>query len=110
MVQPTGFDLSVFSLVAMPDEYAQGDPYQVEYNLQEDFHQRRLELTLELLSAAIADRSLKAKILDVGCGEGHLTAAFKRSYPQTEVTALDCSLYAIHKAQTSCRDIDFLVC
>jgi len=95
--------------ISISDEYAQGDPYKMEYNLETSFHQRRLELTLEMLSSAMADCPEEARILDVGCGEGHLTAAFKGAYPRAEVTALDRSVHAIRQARALFTDIDFLV-
>ncbi|CAH2407058.1 class I SAM-dependent methyltransferase [Mesorhizobium escarrei] len=88
------------------DEYAGGDPYSVETtHTRSSFHQRRFDLTLDLLRGlGHLDR-----ILDVGCGEGHITAEIKRQFPKAEVHGLDYSLSAIRKAHLAYPDISFSV-
>ena len=88
------------------DEYAGGDPYSVETTqTRTPFHQRQFDLTLDLLRGlGHLDR-----ILDVGCGEGHITAEIKRQFPKAEVHGLDYSLSAIRKAHITYPDISFSV-
>ena len=43
----------------------------------------------------------------MGCGQGHITAKIKESYPSAEISALDYSLSAIEYAVSHFSDIDF---
>lgn len=91
------------------DEYADGDPYRVEENLDSTFHQTRLKWTLKLVETALAKNERHPRILDVGCGEGHLTAALQRDFPTAQMAALDCSLAAIRTATARYPGIQFAV-
>ncbi len=91
------------------DEYAGSDPYTVEQNIDNEFHQRRISLTLELLREAVKGRQGKIRILDLGCGEGHITAKMREALPDAEVTGLDYSLSAIEYAHDHFPEIDFAV-
>lgn len=93
------------SEIAASDEYAEADPYSVEENLTGPFHQRRIDLTLELLGNT--DRP--GRILDVGCGEGYITGIIKRAFPDADVHGMDYSLSAIRKAHADFPDISFSV-
>lgn len=90
------------------DEYGEKDPYSVEGDLDSEFQQRRIQSTLELIlsTQAVAEGS---KILDLGCGEGFITAEIKKHYPEVEVSGLDYSLSAIDFAAQNFKDIDFCV-
>lgn len=91
--------------VARSDEYAGGDPYSVETKSNSQFQRRRFDLTLDLLrSVGRLDR-----ILDVGCGEGHITAEIKRQFPEAEVHGLDYSLSAIRRAHAAYSEVSFSV-
>jgi len=61
--------------LAASDEYVNSDPYTVEQNIDNAFHRRRMELTVDLLRQAISFVRGTPKILDLGCGQRHLTHA-----------------------------------
>ncbi|MBT2133575.1 methyltransferase domain-containing protein [Croceibacterium sp. LX-88] len=74
------------------------------------FHQRRIDLTLDLIRCATQQLGTESpRILDVGCGEGHITAEIQKSFPKAEIHALDYSLSAISKAYKQFPDISFSV-
>lgn len=109
-IHPSGFKIFLLPHeVAVSDEYAQSDPYSVELNIQSDFHQIRIKSTLELIKGCIENHNNKYKILDLGCGQGHITARIKDSYPNTEVSGLDYSVSAINYANEKFSSIDFIV-
>lgn len=87
------------------DEYAGGDPYAVE--VDDPFHRRRLEATLALLARGLTAEG--PRVLDCGCGEGHITGAIQRAFPGAEVSGLDCSSSAIARAVGRHPAIDFIV-
>jgi|HigsolmetaAR202D_1030399.scaffolds.fasta_scaffold27991_2 Trans-aconitate methyltransferase len=91
--------------IAKSDEYSEGDPYSVEDRLDSPFHRRRFNLTLELLRDVAPFKHL----LDVGCGEGHITAEIKKRFPEAEIHALDYSISAIRKAHRKYPGIHFAV-
>jgi 2-polyprenyl-3-methyl-5-hydroxy-6-metoxy-1,4-benzoquinol methylase len=91
------------------EEYQQGDPFGIEDKLKGDFHKGRIKDTISLISMLIKDKSTDIKLLDIGCGQGHITAAIKRKFPQFEISGLDCSLNAITKANSLYKDIDFIL-
>ena len=62
-----------------------------------------------MLATAIPKQSDSPRILDVGCGEGHITAAIQTQFPQAEITAFDASLSAISRASQSYPDLVFEV-
>jgi 2-polyprenyl-3-methyl-5-hydroxy-6-metoxy-1,4-benzoquinol methylase len=91
------------------EEYHDGDPFGIEDKLEGDFHKGRIKDTISLINIFIKDKSTDIKLLDIGCGQGHITAAIKRKFPQFEISGLDCSLNAITKANSLYKDIDFIV-
>jgi len=88
------------------DEYKGNDPYTVIDNLQSDFHQRRLNCTIELLNHSKSSRNLK--LLDLGCGQGHFTEKIKKLFPCYDVYGLDYSISAIDYAHSNFSNIDFV--
>jgi ubiquinone/menaquinone biosynthesis C-methylase UbiE len=88
------------------DEYTQGDPYHVEYQLMQPFHQRRLRLTLALIND---NCTFRAKVLDIGCGEGHITDAIRRIHGVDFVCGVDYSTIAVKKAARKYPLINFCV-
>jgi len=60
------------------DEYSEGDPYAVAENLDKPFHKLRVDMTIDLLAQVIGGEP-GLSILDVACGEGHITAAIHRA-------------------------------
>ena len=91
------------------DEYAESDPYEVADKMDSPFHRQRFDKTLELLANAIPKQSDSPRILDVACGEGHISAAIQRQFPEAEVSAFDASLSAISRASQAYPNIDFEV-
>lgn len=92
------------------DEYEKGDPYSVENKIDTAFHCRRENATIELIRGVFLKNECEGKrILDIGCGEGHITAAIKKAFPFCEMSALDCSISAIEKAVVKFPGIDFVV-
>jgi ubiquinone/menaquinone biosynthesis C-methylase UbiE len=89
------------------DEYGHGDPYEVE--LETPFQIRRINCTIRLARRALAECAQRPKILDIGCGLGHLTAALSREFPNAELSGLDYSISAIDSAIDLYPEIDFAV-
>ena len=89
------------------DEYNEDDPYSVSDNIESDFHQRRFKYTNQLIRKFAPNKKLK--ILDLGCGEGHLTGVIKNQNIEYEVYGLDYSISAIEYANKNFPDIDFVV-
>lgn len=87
------------------DEYHKNDPYSVFENLTSDFHQRRLNCTLELIMKSKSSK----KLLDLGCGQGHFTNKIKEKFSDYHVFGLDYSISAIEYASTKYKNIDFVV-
>ena len=90
------------------DEYKEGDPYKVKLGLQSDFQQSRIKATLSLIQNIIGSRK-HPKILDIACGEAHITNKIKQLIPQAEVAGFDGSVSAIRYAVAKFVDIDFCV-
>jgi 2-polyprenyl-3-methyl-5-hydroxy-6-metoxy-1,4-benzoquinol methylase len=91
------------------DEYRKTDPYAVDLNAS-PFHQRRAACTLEMIETAVSSSHQESpKILDLGCGRGHLTARIREEFPHAELSALDASLSAIDYAAEHFPGIDFAV-
>jgi 2-polyprenyl-3-methyl-5-hydroxy-6-metoxy-1,4-benzoquinol methylase len=93
------------------DEYGEDDPYDVLDGAGEmtSFHQCRLNGTVRLLEEATQHVRTHPKILDLGCGLGHITAQIQRRFPSAEVSGLDASISAIAAAKKSYEGIDFVV-
>lgn len=104
-----GFKLSSEADSSDPsDEYAEGDPYSVEKNLSSAFHRRRFDLTLALIAEAVTNEQ-SPTILDLGCGQGHITQAIKTAFPRATVSGLDKSVSAIRYANENFCGIEFVV-
>jgi SAM-dependent methyltransferase len=80
------------------DEYSDGDPYEVHRSLNNEFHQRRIQSTLHLLSSGIGESNERPKILD---------NAIKERYPDARISGLDYSFSAINFAVRNFSGIDF---
>mgnify|MGYP001598248469 CR=1 FL=1 len=107
---PKGFLIFLSpEMIEASDEYADSDPYTVEQNIGSDFHRRRIALTLELLLEAVALIGGKPRVLDLGCGQGHITEKMRQALPDAEITGLDASLSAVEYAHDHFSGIDFAV-
>lgn len=91
------------------DEYCEGDPYTVAGNLNKPFHKQRVDLTIDLLAQGMGKDFRGLRILDVACGEGHITAAIHLAFPAAEILAFDGSLSAIRSAHHAYEGITFAV-
>ncbi len=91
------------------DEYKESDPYTVELNYESDFHQRRIQCTLDLITQVANHLPDKLRILDLGCGQGHITSKIHTNFPNSEVLGLDYSVSAIEYAVTHYPNIEFAV-
>ena len=91
------------------DEYSESDPYRVEEEFHSEFHKRRVACTLHLTKLCAINKSSNLKILDLGCGEGHITSKIIEALPGAEVCGLDYSLSAITYAVNHFAGIDFCV-
>jgi len=97
------------------DEYAASDPYSFEQNIDGEFHTRRIEITVELVREAISLRQERSallpvsQILDLGCGQGHITEKIRQVLNGAAITGLDYSVSAIEYAHEHFPDIDFAV-
>lgn len=83
--------------IALSDEYADADPYSVGEAITSPFQKRRIDLTLELMNS-VAAKDQTIRILDIGCGEGHITGEIQKAFPKADIHALDYSFSAISKA------------
>ncbi|MEZ6047568.1 MAG: class I SAM-dependent methyltransferase [Planctomycetaceae bacterium] len=109
-LHPDGFKIFLHpDKLEASDEYAEADPYNVEEQIDSQFHQRRFGITIDLLKQASKSFSEPMKILDLGCGEGHITQLILKEFPGSEMTGLDYSLTAIKYAQAHFPEIDFCV-
>jgi len=97
------------SRITESDEYSRGDSYGVGSMLDHPFQQVRFETTLELLNKAGLGDSTSARVLDVGCGQGHITAWVCQAFPRAEMSGLDCSLTTVRSAAEQYPGIDFIV-
>ena len=91
------------------DEYADVDPYSVEEHIDHPFHKRRMDLTIQLVREAVGMVKGIPQILDLGCGEGHITEKIRQEIPAAEYTGLDYSISAIAYAHSHFPQIDFSV-
>ena len=95
--------------VEASDEYSASDPYSVETGITGDFQRRRIECTLEIVGDAAKRIQRPPKVLDLGCGQGHITAVIKKQVPGAEVYGLDYSISAIRYANSKFPGIEFVV-
>ncbi len=91
------------------DEYIESDPYSVETGITGDFHKRRVECTLQMVREAAKRTHEPHKILDLGCGQGHITSLIQQELPAAEVSGVDYSISAIEYANKHFRNIEFIV-
>jgi len=107
---PKGFKvfLAPDKLIAS-DEYADSDPYSVEQGLDEPFHLRRIDHTIELAQEVVSSVQGTPRILDLGCGQGHITNELRKKLKTAELAGLDYSVSAIEYAHEHFKDIDFVV-
>lgn len=107
---PKGFKIFLSpDKLAASDEYAVADPYEVKENIDSEFHARRYEVTIELLREAVGSRQGAIQILDLGCGQGHITEKMRLAIQGAECTGLDYSVSAIEYAHENFPQIDFAV-
>jgi len=91
------------------DEYAPGASYSLQSQLDQPFHRRRAQCTSELLAEALQEASAARRVLDVGCGAGHVTSYLRAAHPQAEFLGLDHSVSAIRHAKEAYPGIEFVV-
>jgi len=109
-IHPKGFPVfSPIQKLEECDEYSEFDPYTVEENLESSFHQRRIECTLQMIREANATMHIEPKILDLGCGQGHITNEIFKAFPTMEISGIDYSISAIEYATDNFPGIDFAV-
>jgi len=115
-LHPAGFSLFLRpGQLKGQDEYADGDPYldsntiEPYKTLDTAFHRGRLTTTINLIRSELANDISCPRILDVGCGVGHITANVLRAFPNAEVSGVDYSLMAIARACEFYPEIDFAV-
>ncbi len=92
------------------DEYANGDPF--GFDVDSAFQHARISKTLSLISCGLeANMSEDTCILDVGCGQGHITKRIAESFPGVNVFGVDTSINAIKHAQAhlSSGNLSYLV-
>lgn len=107
---PSGFPIFVSPEdLEVSNEYSESDPYTVERNIEGEFHQRRIECTLEMLREACDSIQGSQKILDLGCGQGHITNKILKAFPSAEISGLDYSVSAVESAVKRFNGIDFAV-
>lgn len=107
---PKGFNIFLHpDKVVGDDEYSESDPYTVEENIQSDFHRRRIELTVDLVLEAVSSIQDVPHILDLGCGQGHITEKIHQAVKGAEISGLDYSISAVEYAHEHFPQIDFAV-
>ena len=107
---PKGFNIFIApEKIAASDEYADSDPYSMEQDMDNEFHRLRIALTVELAREAVAQVRGTAQILDLGCGQGHITEAVRQALGHAELTGLDHSVSAIEYAHDHFPKIEFEV-
>jgi SAM-dependent methyltransferase len=94
--------------IQISDEYSCNDPYTVAESISSEFHARRISITIDLIRTATAGLS-DFRVLDMGCGEGHITARIRESFPAAKIFALDHSISAISKGLALYPEIEFIV-
>jgi 2-polyprenyl-3-methyl-5-hydroxy-6-metoxy-1,4-benzoquinol methylase len=64
---------------------------------------------LGLIDLAIAEGGRNVRILDLGCGQGHITSKIQENFQSAEISGLDYSISAIEYAVALFPQIDFAV-
>lgn len=95
--------------ITICDEYSESDPYNVEQNITSDFHQRRILTTIELIRYVNCHHNENLQILDLGCGQGHITEKMRQVVLNAEFSGLDYSISSITYAHEHFPFIDFTV-
>lgn len=62
----------------------------------------------EFMLAKLAKYDEPARIIDVGCGNGHSLAALAKAFPMSELYALDPSLVALNLTQGRVPDVNLI--
>lgn len=107
---PKGFNIFLPpEKLVVSDEYSESDPYTVEENIESDFHRRRIELTVDLVHEAVSSKKDTPQILDLGCGQGHITEKIRQAVKGAEISGLDYSVSAVEYACEHFPQIDFAV-
>jgi 2-polyprenyl-3-methyl-5-hydroxy-6-metoxy-1,4-benzoquinol methylase len=107
---PKGFNIFISpDRIGAVDEYTESDPYTLEQNINNEFHTRRKELTIDLLREAVSLIQSTPQILDLGCGQGHITEKMRQAIKCAEFSGLDYSISAIEYAHEKFPVIDFAV-
>lgn len=91
------------------DEYRECDPYSVQANLENRFHRSRLDSTVRLAERAASLLGGAVAVLDVGCGQGHITNAVREKLAGASFCGLDCSISAITYAMRHFEGVEFVV-
>lgn len=95
--------------IEMLDEYKDGDPFGIEDKVDSPFHSGRVKITIELITSFKKENSKTIELLDVGCGQGHITTKIKSHFPSMNISGMDVSLKAISYANDNYNGIDFIV-
>jgi 2-polyprenyl-3-methyl-5-hydroxy-6-metoxy-1,4-benzoquinol methylase len=107
---PKGFKIFISpERIGACDEYAESDPYNLEQNIDNEFHTRKKELTIKLLREAVTPMQYRPQILDLGCGQGHMAEKMRQAIDRAEFSGLDYSISAIEYAHEKYPRIDFAV-
>lgn len=91
------------------DEYVDDDPYSVAENAHSEFQRRRVSLTCEGVQRALSETPGKLRVLDIGCGEGHITDAIRMLSERVAVCGIDYSITAIESAHRTYSEVKFAV-
>jgi 2-polyprenyl-3-methyl-5-hydroxy-6-metoxy-1,4-benzoquinol methylase len=95
-------------VISKSDEYKVNiDPFTISKDFNNNFHQRRLNCTIDLVKNQGTTPNLR--LLDLGCGQGLFTNAFKKEFKYYDVYGLDHSITAIEYASSNFGEIDFVV-
>lgn len=109
-IHPLGFPVFVpASHLDSSNEYKEGDPYSVAEHIESPFHTCRRQTTLDMLASVLPEGGAGVRVLDLGCGEGHITEAIRAQWPRAEVCGFDYSVSAIEIARRRYPLIDFAV-